>query len=51
MHTYNLVNLLVTKKFSKQFRMYAGVDNIFDKNDIDANIYGRYWKTGMVWDF
>ena len=50
-HTFNLVNVLVTKKFNKDFRVYAGLDNVFDKNDIDAGIYGRMWKTGAVWNF
>lgn len=50
-HTYNLVNVLVTKKFNKNVRIYAGLDNVFDKNDIDAGIYGRMWKTGAVWNF
>lgn len=50
-HTYNLVNVLVTKKFNKNLRVYAGIDNLFDKNDLDAGIYGRMWKTGAVWNF
>jgi outer membrane receptor for ferrienterochelin and colicins len=50
-HTFNLVNILVTKKFNKDFRIYAGLDNVFDKNDLDAGIYGRMWKTGAVWNF
>jgi outer membrane receptor for ferrienterochelin and colicins len=50
-HTYNLVNMLVTKKFNKNFRVYAGLDNLFDKNDLDAGLYGRMWKTGAVWNF
>ena len=50
-HTFNLVNVLVTKKFNKDFRVYAGLDNLLDKNDLDAGIYGRMWKTGAVWNF
>jgi outer membrane receptor for ferrienterochelin and colicins len=50
-HTYNLLNLTVTRKVSPRFRVYAGVDNIFDKKDTDAYLDGRFWRTGLEYNF
>jgi tonB-dependent outer membrane receptor for fe3+/colicin I len=55
-YTYNTLNFIVNKQFTKNFRAYAGVDNIFDKTfNIDDNhaydIDGRTWRLGAEWTF
>lgn len=49
---YNTVNFIVDKEVNKNFRVYAGVDNIFDK-DLGENLWldGRMWRAGAEWTF
>lgn len=54
--TYGVTDFVVSKDFSKKFRAYAGIDNIFDKRfTTDAtrsfDLYGRTWKLGMEMSF
>jgi len=53
-YTYNTLNLVVDKEVNKKMRIYAGIDNIFDKTfTIDDNqtydIVGRTWRLGAEW--
>ena len=50
-HTYNLLNLTVTRKVSPALRIYAGLDNILDKKDTDAYLEGRFWRLGLEYRF
>ncbi len=50
-HTYNLVNLTVTRKVSPKLRIFAGLDNILDKTDEDADLDGRFWRVGAEYSF
>lgn len=51
-YTYNNVNFVVDKVMNKNFRVYAGVDNIFDK-DLGSDLWidGRTWRAGAEWTF
>lgn len=46
-YSYNTLNFVINKKYGDAVRLFAGVDNIFNKK-IDA-IYldGRIWRTGI----
>ncbi len=51
-YTYNNVNFVVDKVINKNFRIYAGVDNIFDK-DLGTDLWmdGRMWRVGAEMTF
>ncbi len=51
-YTYNNVNFVVDKVINKNFRIYAGVDNIFDK-DLGTDLWmdGRTWRVGAEMTF
>ena len=50
-YSYNTLNFIINKKYGDAVRLFAGVDNIFNKK-IDA-IYldGRIWRTGIEFKF
>ena len=50
-YTYNTTNFVINKKFGEGNRIYAGVDNIFDKKINDINLEGRLWRVGAEWTF
>ncbi|WP_293729033.1 TonB-dependent siderophore receptor [uncultured Phascolarctobacterium sp.] len=55
-YTFNTVNFVVNKQFTKNLRAYAGIDNIFDKkllvDDIHSySIDGRMWRVGAEMTF
>lgn len=55
-YTYGTLNFAVNKQFNKNLRVFAGIDNIFDKtftvDDTHAyDIYGRTWRVGAEWTF
>lgn len=50
-YSYNTFNLVVNKKFGEGNRLYAGVDNIFNKKVSDIITDGRTWRVGAEWTF
>ena len=50
-YTYNTLNLAVNKKFGEGCRVYAGVDNIFDKKVNAITVDGMVWRLGAEWTF
>lgn len=50
-YTYNTTNFVINKKFGEGNRVYAGLDNIFDKKIADINLDGRIWRVGAEWTF
>ncbi len=50
-YTYNTTNLVINKKFGEGNRIYAGLDNIFDKKVADINLDGRIWRVGAELTF
>lgn len=50
-YTYNTLNFVVNRKFNDRFRLFAGVDNIFDKKIDEIYLDGRIWRAGMEYRF
>ena len=50
-YTYNTTNFVINKKFGEGSRVYAGVDNIFDKKINDIGLDGMIWRLGAEWTF
>lgn len=49
--SYNLLNFTLTRKVNKDTRVYGSVLNIFDKEDTDCDLDGRYWSIGWEHKF
>ncbi len=49
--TYNTTNFVINKKLGEGSRIYAGLDNIFDKKISDIGLNGRIWRVGAEWTF
>ena len=54
--SYTTLNMVVDKQINRNLHIYAGVDNIFDKDlpyDADHTYYldGRTWRVGAQWTF
>lgn len=47
-YTFSTTGLVVTKQFNKNFRAYAGLDNIFDKK-FHYDTYNTYTLDGRTW--
>ena len=55
-YTYSTTGLTVSKQFNKNYRIYAGVDNIFNKSFLydtyhTYSIDGRTWRVGAEMTF
>ena len=55
-YTYGVTGIIVNKQWNKHLRLYAGVDNIFDKTYAFDTfntyyVYGRTWRLGAEWKF
>lgn len=50
-YTFNTTNFAISKKFGEGNRVYAGVDNIFDKKISDIGLDGMVWRLGAEWTF
>ena len=48
-YTYNTLNFSMQKKWNKDFSIYAGIDNIFNRKIADLYIDGRMWRVGAEW--
>lgn len=47
----NTLNFVVNKTFKNGIRAYVGVDNIFDKKDVNLFADGRVYRFGMKYTF
>ena len=50
-YNFTTTNFVLNKKFGEGNRVYAGVDNIFDKKISDIGLYGMIWRLGAEWTF
>ncbi|MGM9520761.1 MAG: hypothetical protein ACI3WS_08800, partial [Phascolarctobacterium sp.] len=55
-YTYGTLNFTVNKQVNKNLRVFAGIDNIFDKTFVvddthSYDIYGRTWRIGAEMTF
>lgn len=49
--SYNLLNLTVTRKFSRDDRMYVSLRNLLDREDEACDLDGRFWAVGIAHTF
>lgn len=47
----NTFNFVVSKRWGDKYRVFAGIDNVFDKEFSDMNYYGRMWRIGAEMTF
>lgn len=50
-YDWTTTNFSVNKKFGEGNRIYAGIDNIFDKKIRDINMDGMIWRAGVEFTF
>lgn len=50
-YNFTTTNFVLNKKFGEGNRVYAGVDNIFDKKISDIGLDGMIWRLGAEWTF
>lgn len=50
-YDWTTTNFSLNKKFGEGNRIYAGVDNIFDKKISDINLDGMIWRAGVEFTF
>lgn len=50
-YTFSTTNFVVNKKFGENRRIYAGVDNLFNKKIDNIYLDGRVWRVGAEWKF
>lgn len=48
---FNTFNFVINKKFGEGNRIYAGLDNVFNKKISDIGLDGRIWRLGAEWTF
>ena len=46
LYSFNTFNAAVTRNFNENLSAFVAVNNIFDKNVEDLNMYGRVWRVG-----
>ena len=47
----NTFNFVVNKRFGDKYRVFAGIDNLFNKEIDGLNYYGRLWRVGAEMTF
>lgn len=50
-YDYSTTNIMVNKRVNDTARVFAGVDNLFDKEVPDLYINGRLWRLGAEFTF
>lgn len=50
-YSLNTFNLAINKRWGDKFRVYAGVDNVFNKELQDMRYSGRMWRVGAEMTF
>lgn len=50
-YNFTTTNFVLNKKFGEGNRVYAGIDNIFDKKINDIGLDGMIWRLGAEWTF
>lgn len=50
-YDFTTTNFVLNKKLGEGNRVYAGVDNIFDKKISDIGLDGMIWRLGAEWTF
>ena len=47
-YSVNTFNFTVTKRWGDKYRVFAGIDNVFNKDLSDMGYYGRLWRVGAA---
>ena len=47
----NTFNFVVNKRWGDKYRVFAGIDNVFDKEISELSYYGRLWRVGAEMKF
>lgn len=50
-YSVNTFNFTVTKRWGDKYRVFAGIDNVFNKDLSDMGYYGRLWCVGAEMKF
>lgn len=50
-YSVNTFNFTVTKRWGNKYRVFAGIDNVFNKDLSDMGYYGRLWRVGAEMKF
>lgn len=50
-YSVNTFNFTVTKRWGDKYRVFAGIDNVFNKALSDMGYYGRLWRVGAEMKF
>jgi len=50
-YSVNTFNFTVTKRWGDKYRVFAGIDNVFNKDLSDMGYYGRLWRVGAEMKF
>lgn len=50
-YSVNTFNFTVTKRWGDKYRVFAGIDNVFNKDLTDMGFYGRLWRVGAEMKF
>lgn len=51
LYSGNTFNFVVNKRWGDKYRVFAGIDNLFDKEIDGLNYYGRLWRVGAEMTF
>lgn len=50
-YSVNTFNFTVSKRWGDKYRVFAGIDNVFNKELSDMGYYGRMWRAGAEMKF
>ena len=50
-YSVNTFKFTVTKRWGDKYRVFAGIDNVFNKDLSDMGYYGRLWRVGAEMKF
>ena len=50
-YSVNTFNFTVSKRWGEKYRVFAGIDNVFNKDLSDMGFYGRMWRLGAEMKF
>ena len=50
-YSINTFNVAINKNWGKGYRAFIAIDNLFDKENVNINAYGRLWHAGVEMTF
>lgn len=49
--SYNVLNVTVARKLSRNSRIYGSIRNLLDRQDERCDLEGRFWSVGVSHSF